>query len=160
LRDGLFPPATASPATAAASAAAACGCIPWRTRRRCWLIFWWRLFGGGSSLPSSTGLILSKRRRRGRDFSGAVLDLRSRVRGLFCVKICGLQRRWSRLIGWPGGSFFAALQALAHPFAHARLLTQMRVPDQCGRGLRTIADSGGEYSWLRVRGTRKPVQWR
>jgi hypothetical protein len=36
----------------------------------------------------------------------------------------------------------------------------MRVPDQCGRGLRTIADSGGEYSWLRVRGAGKPVQWR
>jgi hypothetical protein len=92
------------------------------------------------------------RSRRGRNFRFLALGIGSRAWSLFRVKVCRLKRRRSGLIGGPGGSFFAALQALAHPFAHARLLTQMRVRDQCARGLRTMADSGGKHSWPRADG--------
>ena len=50
--------------------------------------------------------------------------------GRFRFKIGGLQRRWSGLIGRLCRRLFAALQALAHPFTHARLLTQKRGWDQ------------------------------
>ena len=43
---------------------------------------------------------------------------------LFRVEIRRLQRRRSRLIRSFCGSLFAALQPLAHPFTHVRLLTQ------------------------------------
>jgi hypothetical protein len=49
---------------------------------------------------------------------------------LFDLKICGLQWWRGFLIGWLSGLLFAALQAITHPFAHARLLTQMGLPDQ------------------------------
>jgi len=61
---------------------------------------------------------------------------------MFCVEICRLERSRSGLLGWCCGCLFATLQAVAHPFAHARLLTQKRVRDQSAGLRRTMPDSG------------------
>jgi len=87
--------------------------------------------------------ILGNRSGRRRNFR--LIGLSSRFRGgrMFCVEICRLERRSSGLIGWCCGCLFATLQAVAHPFAHARLLTQKRVRDQSAGIRRTMPDSGG-----------------
>jgi hypothetical protein len=63
---------------------------------------------------------------------------RGGVRFLPGVKICGLQRGRSGLVRGLFGLFFAALQAIAHPFTHARLLTQKRGRDQTVRSMQFV----------------------
>jgi hypothetical protein len=48
----------------------------------------------------------------------------------FVVVKCGLQWRWGRLPRTFFRPFFAARQALAHPFAHVGFLTRKRVREQ------------------------------
>ena len=124
LRDGLFT-TTGAAAPSATAAATACWRIVWRSRSRGWARRRWRI--GGRWLGCGFGNGISPRRRSFRRIHLWLGDFGS---GLFGVEISWLQRG-RRSPFRLGSLFFAALQALAHPFAHARLVTQMRRREQC-----------------------------
>ena len=137
---GLLASSTSAATTSAAAATAASR--GWTARRRlrgCRLSFGWRFRGTGTGGANWPGFrlrsIFRLKRRRSRNFRFVVLglvalDLGSRVGCLFSIEIRWLQRRRSGLVGWGSGCLFATLQAVAHPFTHARFLTRKRGRDQ------------------------------